>query len=58
MALEKTCLQRLFKEQAHRTPAELAVVGLEGEKTYLTWIGNQMHWALTFASMESCPTTA
>jgi len=34
MALEKTCLQRLFKEQAHRTPAELAVVGQEGEKTY------------------------
>ena len=32
--LRKTCLQRLFKGQAYRTPAELAVVGQEGEKTY------------------------
>ena len=34
MALDQTCLQRLFKDQAERTPTELAVVSQEGEKTY------------------------
>ena len=34
MATEQTCLQSVFKDQAQRTPAELAVVSQEGNKTY------------------------
>jgi amino acid adenylation domain-containing protein/thioester reductase-like protein len=34
MALEQICLQRLFQNQAEKTPAELAVVSREGPMTY------------------------
>ena len=34
MATEQTCLQSVFKDQAQRTPAELAIVSQEGNKTY------------------------